>query len=240
MVQIPSEIFTMTTVDVRGWQRVDNSETDCSYQEPSELAGPEADDVLYLQMKDGSGSNLGPKYEIANGGGGGGWNNFEQSVTDAVNPYERAGETIQIHFSSPYDEDPSDGIDGHDGDGTDTWFYLDDPECEICTKWPVPPLDPTKVSIGGQALVFINGWWTERQGVNVWAYGQEGGSHHTVTIQDGSYYFYNIPPGTYRIYAEVWIGERGQPGSVLRYSHPLTVRADVQGTNISDVNLFLY
>jgi hypothetical protein len=42
-------------------------------------------------------------------------------------------------------------------------------------------------------------------GATVWAYTQDGTQHQTVSIQDGSYHFYNLPPGTYTVYGEAWV-----------------------------------
>lgn len=225
-VQIPDEVYTMTTVHVRGWRFVANSETDCSYHEPDDRAGPEAEDVLYLQMKDSSGGNLGDRLAVVNGGvPPKTWADFELDVTDVVDPYNHPGREMQVYF---------DGY--HDEDGTDTWFYLDDLECETCTVWPTPVPIPGTISIGGEVRVFIGGYPRQRQGVDVWAYSQAagGGSYHTVTIQDSTYHFYNVPPGDYTIYAETWIKEGAR--RVLRFA-TITVEAD---ENRDDLNLFLY
>jgi hypothetical protein len=54
---------------------------------------------------------------------------------------------------------------------------------------------------------------------------------HTVTIQDSTYHFYNIPPGTYTIYSEIWIG-----GGARFVTTTVTVGANERNYG---VNLFL-
>jgi len=189
-VEIPDEVYTMTTMHVRGQRLVAESQSRCC--NPT----TDADDVLYLQMKDSGGGDLGTSTEIANGGGAAGtWAAFEVEVTDAVNPYARAGGEAQVSFSATHDED-------YDC----TYFYLDALECEVCTEWPVPDPVPDTASIGGEVRVLVNGIPQALQGVDVWAYSPGGAVHHTVTIHDGTYHFYNVPPGVYTIYSEIWIG----------------------------------
>jgi hypothetical protein len=67
---------------------------------------------------------------------------------------------------------------------------------------PLP--DPINNSLGGTTRV--NQVLTP--GVDVWVYQlQSGGAgggpvYTTYSIQDGSYHFYNLPPGIYLVYAE--------------------------------------
>jgi len=58
-------------------------------------------------------------------------------------------------------------------------------------------------------------------GIQVWAYAAGGEIYRTQTIHDSTYHFYNIPPGTYTLYAEVWIGELLYTGTA-----EVTVAAD--------------
>ena len=102
-----------------------------------------------------------------------------------------AVEEMQVRFYADYDED----VDG-------TWFYLDDVECNVCTEWPIPDDQEGTASIGGLTYV---GSSAPTPGVRVRAYSQGGSIYRTVSIHDGSYHFYNIPPGRYFIYAEVWV-----------------------------------
>jgi hypothetical protein len=190
-VEIPDEVYTMTTVHVRGQRLVAGSLAPCSY--PNSY---EADDVMYLKMQDGGGGDLGASAEVVNGGAAvETWAPFEVEVTSAVDPYNHPGEQVRVYFYATHDEDYH-----------DTWFYLDALECEACTEWPVPAEEPGTASVGGEVRVLVSGIPQTLQGVDVWAYSPGGGVRHTVTIQDGTYHFYNIPPGVYTIYSEIWIG----------------------------------
>jgi len=116
-------------------------------------------------------------------------------VTDAVDLRDYAGKDVQVYFYAEHDEDFN-----------DTWFYLDNLECEVCTGWPIPDPIPGMASVGGDVRVLVGGFPRTLQGVDVWAYSPGGETYHTVTIHDGTYHFYNIPPGTYTIYSEIWAG----------------------------------
>ena len=71
----------------------------------------------------------------------------------------------------------------------------------MCTFWAPPPVDPALASFGGLVTVVQQGRPQWPQGVDVHAYSPNGTYRHTQTIQDGSYHFYNLPQGTYTIYA---------------------------------------
>ncbi len=190
-VEIPEEVYTMTTLHVRGQRLVAESGSRCCNP------NTDPDDVLYLQMKDGTGTDLGGPSTLATGGATPGvWEEFEQEVTSDVDPYSRAAQDVQVYFYGVQDATDYDC----------TFFYLDDLECEACTEWPVPEDEPGMASIGGGVRVLVSGIPQKLQGVDVWAYSPGGEVYHTVTIQDSTYHFYNIPPGTYTVYSEIWIG----------------------------------
>jgi hypothetical protein len=215
-VEIPDEVYTMTTMHVRGQRLVAGSLAPCSFPDT-----PEVDDVLYLQMQDGGGGDMGDRAVIANGGEAAGtWAPFDVDVTGAVAPYDHSGEDVRLYFYGTHDEDYN-----------DTWFYLDNLECEVCTEWPVPSEEAGTASIGGGVRVLVNGIPQALHGVDVWAYSQGGEVFHTITIQDGLYHFYNIPPGTYTIYSEIWIG-----GGLRFATTTVVVGADQRNYG---VNLFL-
>jgi hypothetical protein len=210
-VQIPSEVYTQTTMIVRGQRLVapPGLEVPCCYESVTDPG-----DTLYLKMRDGSGTDLGSGNGVQIASGGvptGTWAPFEIDVTSVVSPYARAGQNVQVYFH---------GIQ-HTGDYSCTFFYLDALECEMCTYWPIPPDVPGTASFGGLVQVLVQGIPQTRQGINVWAYSPGGQVYNTYTIQDGTYHFYNVPAGTYTIYAEFW------EGSVLHYTtRTVTVAAD--------------
>ena len=215
-VEIPDEVFTMTTMVVRGRRLVAGSQAPCSNPDSTE-----ADDVLYVRMQNSGGGDLGDPAEIGNGGEDNGiWDAFQVDVTDAVDLVNHPGEQVRVYFNATHDEDYD-----------DTWFYLDGIECEVCTGWPPPDPVPDTASVGGEVRVLVNGVPRTLQGVDVWAYSVGGTVFHTVTIHDGTYHFYNIPPGVYTIYSETWIG-----GSARFATTTVTVGANERDYG---VNLFL-
>jgi len=189
-VVLPTEVYTISTVHVRGQRLVAESGSSCC------SSATDPDDVLYLQMKDSGGGDLGASAAIVNGGVvSKTWGAFEVDMTDAVSPYDRPGEEVQVYFYAIQDALDFDC----------TFFYLDALECEACTGWPIPDDEVGTASIGGVVKVLEGGYYRARQGVDVWAYSAGGEVYHTYTIQEGAYHFYNVPPGSYTIYSEDWI-----------------------------------
>ncbi len=125
------------------------------------------------------------------------WEPFSVDFTDDVNVTALKGQQVDVRFYGTHDEDEH-----------GTWFYLDNVECEVCTEWPVPEHQSGMGTIYG--TVEVEG--STRGGVDVWAYDEGAGTtYHTVTLDggddlfpEGTYHFYNIPPGTYTIYSECW------------------------------------
>ncbi|MEE8391045.1 MAG: hypothetical protein V3S14_09655, partial [Anaerolineae bacterium] len=132
---------------------------------------------------------------IVDGGAAAGqWEHFSVDFTGSVDLPSLAGQDVQVRFYAT-----------HDGDEIGTWFYLDNVENNICTQWPIPEPEDGTASIGGQVFGGTSGYQL-MTGVRVMAYSQGGEVYQTVSIQDGTYHFYNIPPGNYFIYAEAWVG----------------------------------
>jgi hypothetical protein len=213
-VQIPTEVYSITTMVVRGRRLVAGSQAPCSNADSAE-----ADDKLWVRMQDDGGGDLEDAVMIGDGGADVRvWESFEVPVTEAVDLANHPGEQVRVYFNATHDEDYN-----------DTWFYLDGLECEVCTGWPPPEPIPGMALIGGEARVLVNGVPRSLQGIDVWAYSVGGEVFHTVTIHNGTYHFYNIPPGTYTIYSETWVG-----GSARFATTTVTV-----GAGDYDVNLFL-
>ncbi len=145
------------------------------------------------------------------------WEYFSLDLTGGIDLVSFAGQDVQIHFSAT-----------HDADEYGTWFYLDDVECYVCSTWPIPDPESGMASIGG----LLSLWGLPEPGVKVAAYSQGGQFYQTISIQDGTYHFYNVPPGTYVIYAEVWTGDTLLVGSNL-----VTVVSDDHDND--DVDLYL-
>ena len=87
--------------------------------------------------------------------------------------------------------------------------------------------------------VVLDGRPTQLSGIDVWATQLPDGStlpgqldyQTTQSIQDSSYSFYNLNPGRYRIYAEVWVS-----GNLYSASTTIEVK---EGDVRTDVNLNL-
>ena len=141
------------------------------------------------------------------------WEYFNVDFTEHVDLMSLAGQNVQVYFYTL-----------HDDDEYGTWFYLDDVECNVCTEWPIPDPESGTASIGGVVRV----GFSPMTGVEVAAYSQGGQLYRTTTIHDGSYHFYNIPPGTYHIYAEAWVSS-----SLLTASDTVTVVADERNYGVN-------
>jgi len=211
-VQIPTEVYTLTHLVVRGWRAVAGSLTDCSYR-----GIPDADDVLYIQLRDNAGNPIASAIPIVNGGVvTETWETFSTDFTSQIDLTALAGQNVRVHFYA-----------AHDGDYYGTFFYLDDLSCSVCTYWPIPDPVPGTASIGGSVRTLVGGAPQYLTGVDVWAYSQGGEVLRTRTIQDGTYHFYNIPPGTYTVYSAAWVS-----GQLRWDSTIVTVVADERNYNV--------
>jgi hypothetical protein len=151
------------------------------------------------------------------------WSHFVTDVAPSVaaagyNLVNFAAQPLQAYFISP---NPG---------GNSTEFYLDKIELDVCTTQPLP--DPIDNSLGGKTMLNQS----LRPGTNVWAYKMQGGGvaggpvYTTYSIQDGTYHFYNLPAGTYLIYAEYWLGG-------TRYSGQAVATVPASGTVTRDLVL---
>ncbi|MEJ5312089.1 MAG: TadE/TadG family type IV pilus assembly protein [Anaerolineae bacterium] len=216
LVTMPTEVFTFSTVTVSGYYFVERSTLECSLGTTYD-----SDDVLNINLypAGGGAALLAPQTVINGGSPSGTWYpvqiNLETAMTD---PSAYAGQTLRMQW---------DGFNDTDVNGT--FFYLDDLSMQVCTTWPVPPDQPDTASVGGLVRTRgQNNLPVILPGADVWAYAQGGEVLHTRTIQDGTYHFYNITPGTYVIYAEAWIS-----GQLRMATTQVTVVANERNYNIN-------
>ena len=190
-----------------------------------------AADQLQLSIRDMSGATLGRPMAVANGAppGRGTFYRFNWDLAYLIEPQVRAGEHLQFRLEVP---NPS--------DQGDSWFHVDQVRFDVCTTTQPPPSEPGKVrEVSGRVLVVLDGRPTPMAGIDVWAAQLPDGVtppeeldfETTQSIQDSSYRFYNLNPGRYRIYAEVWVS-----GNLYSASTTVVVEA---GDARTDVNLNL-
>jgi regulation of enolase protein 1 (concanavalin A-like superfamily) len=189
-VSVPGEVLPDTTGTLSYWQ----------YVVPDPESGArDPDDYLYLAVRDSSGVTITQGIPLAQGTTD--TPDWVQQVISVENSLpgnafaDLAGQDIQLKFYAT-----------HDGQDSGTHFYVDDVRCDICTVQPIPDDIPDTASIGGLVEVLLAGTPTKMPGIQVWAFAPGGALYRTQTIHNSTYHFYNIPPGTYTIYAEVWVG----------------------------------
>jgi hypothetical protein len=116
-VRIPYGITTTTRITVGGYYAVGGSLADCSVYN-----SVDADDVLYVQMRDSEGIAISDPVTITHGGVvTETWNRFSVDFTEKIDLQSLAGQDAQVYFYATHDED----IYG-------TWFYLDNLEGIVC------------------------------------------------------------------------------------------------------------
>jgi len=134
---------------------------------------------------------------------------------NGYDPVDYAGQDIRVRFFAP-------------NNGTaNTRFYVDDVQCEICATNPVPAPSPgTGILWGNLRVKRGTGTPVQMPGVPVWLYAQSGEFFVTTSIHDSTYHFYNVPPGIYTLYSEVWIGS-GEDRQLFVFVEPqVTIVAD--------------
>lgn len=211
-----TEIFTQSTLIVDGYYHVTESGMECS------SGGPEQDDALYLQVQDTNGVEITDRAVITHGGTTSDvWHPIAIDLSSDINLLDYAGQTVRLYWDAD-----------HDSDFNGTYFYLDDVEAQVCTEWPTPEPEAGTATFGGK-LTTLGEYNipTILTGANVWAYAQGSEVYKTQSIHDGTYRFYNMPPGTYQIYAEEWVG-----GTLRIASTSVTVEA---GDDTDNLNLLL-
>jgi hypothetical protein len=160
---------------------------------------------------------LSAPYEIAQGAPDAADQDKWDEFTGDVAPFflggdsllNHVGETVRLRLEAPNLDTDGDGYE--DGDSK---FYVDQVRCDICTTVIRPPYRPGTVRrVGGKVTVLVEGFAQSMQGVDVWAMQLPDGVtppealayYTTYSIHDSTYNFFNLNPGIYRIYAQVWV-----------------------------------
>lgn len=192
------------------------------------------EDRLTLTLRDGTDTALTQPIVVVDGGqpNRGTFQRFDMDLVplfDGTNVLDHIGETLRFHLSAA----------NADGQG-DSRFHLDQIRCDVCTTVLPPDPEPDKVyRLGGRLLVILEGRPTRLPGIDVWAIQlpdgttppEDLGVWTTYSIQDSTYNMFNLNPGRYRIYAEVWVS-----GNLYSASTTIQVQA---GDTVIDVNLNL-
>jgi hypothetical protein len=154
---------------------------------------------------------------------------YSDNLASRFTLQDYVGQDLTLYFDAPNARDEG-----------DSHFYIDQVRCEACTTVHPPAPEPGKVHrLGGKLQVILAGQPTEMEGIDVWAIQLPDGImppsqldfQATYSIQDSTYNFYNLNPGTYRIYAEVWV-------SGNMYSAVMTIDANA-GDVITNVDMNL-
>jgi len=215
---IPTDVYSISTLMVKGHYFVEPSTLQCSNGEIDPV------DKLSLELRSLDGNTIIPAQEIVNGGVlTQTWHTIPLTASTEMTLTDYAGQTLRLYWDAFHNED-------YNG----TFFYVDDVSAQVCTQWPIPADEPGTVSFGGMLSTQASGSSIRvpLPGAEVWAYTQSGETYHTTSIHDGTYHFYNLPQaGTYIVYSEALVdGE-------LR-----TAAADVTlalNDRIYTINLFL-
>ena len=101
----------------------------------------------------------------------------------------------------------------------------------MCEHKPAPAPQLGTASIGGVVQGFVGDTLELMPGAKVATYRPGGEVYQTSSIYNGTYHFYNIPPGTYFVYAQTWVND-----ALLTDSATVTVVADERNY---EVNLML-
>jgi hypothetical protein len=186
----------------------------------TDFGTPEANDRLSVALRSLTPTLISTQELVADGGtsntvcSAGDYQHYTLDLADAI---EAAGgnlengdvyeeQTFELYFENTSNSSCSGSIS--DPNCYESRFYLDKVELEVCTEQPPPDShpDPGKATIEGALRVFLSGAPTEKQGVRVWTYQENGDLLTTYSLHDSTYHFYNIDPGTYTIYSEYWDG----------------------------------
>ncbi len=192
-IQIPTTVYSISTLIVTGHYLVDGSDLECSNP-----GHPDPIDKLTLELQSTDDTVLVPAKDIATGATvSQTWTTIPVTLSESIELDDYAGQKLRLYWDAYH----NDNFDG-------TFFYIDDVSAQLCTMWPVPDEVEGTVSLGGTLTTKAasSSIRVPLPGADVWAYTQAGETYHTVSIHDGSYHFYNLTqPGTYVVYAEAMV-----------------------------------
>jgi hypothetical protein len=192
------------------------------------------EDKLYLTIRDGTGADLTQPIIVVDGGQPDRdlFHLFDRDLVplfDGTDVLDHVGQNLRFHLYADNDDEQG-----------DSRFYLDQIRCDVCTTIIPPDPEPGRVyRVGGRLLVVLEGRPTQMPGIDVWAIQlpdgttppEDLGVWTTTSIQGSTYNLFNLNPGRYRIYAEVWVS-----GNL--YSAATTIQVEA-GDTVIDVNLNL-
>jgi len=217
--------FVSTTQDVRTEMNVS-----LYYVVPpaTALVAGRPEDRLRVMLQDTGGNTVVSPVEITNGAISerGEFHAFSVDLSSQFSVADYANQDLRLFFDAPNVNDEG-----------DSEFLIDQVRCQVCTTVEEPaPVPGLAYRLGGSALVVLAGHPTEMQGIDVWAMQLPDGVtppenldfQYTYTIQDSTYSFYNIQPGTYRIYAEVWVS-----GNLYSATQTVTIGAGETNTQVN-------
>jgi hypothetical protein len=213
-IEMPTEVYSQSTLVVTSRYLPMLSPLECSWNGTAD-----ADDTLSLSLRRTDNSEIVSPQFIIDGDPVGAWTQESISLESAIgNPADYAGQTLRLVWDAYNDQDNS-----------GTFFYIDEVSAQLCTEWDLPAEESGLATIGGLVTTRgENNVPTAMPGTEVWAYSQGTSVLRAQAIHDGTYGFYNVPPGTYVIYAEAWVG-----GELRTVSTSVTVTADERRTNVN-------
>jgi hypothetical protein len=196
---------------------------------PPPSASPgRSEDQLRMVIQDGGGNNVTAPLVIASGANPdrGTFRAYARDMSGLLDWRARVGEQLRFRLEVP----------NPNGQGNSR-FYVDQVRYDFCTIVQPPDPEPDKVErLGGRIQVILEGRPTQMAGIDVWAIQLPDGTtppdqlevYTTTSLHDSSYNFYNLNPGRYRIYAEVWVS-----GNLYSAATTITVQAGDVVTNIN-------
>jgi hypothetical protein len=195
---------------------------------PQSVSPGRQEDELRMVIQDSGGNNVTQSLVVATGNAAerGKFQAYARDMSGLLEWQNYVGEQLRFRLEVP-----------NAGGQGDSRFYVDQVRYDICTTVQPPEPEPDKVQrLGGRVRVVLEGRPTEMAGIDVWATQLPDGTtppeelqvYTTTSLHDSNYHFFNLNPGRYRIYAEVWVS-----GNLYSAATTITVQAGDVVTNIN-------